>query len=268
MKELQGNLERIIADAGGEWGIVVEDLNTNKRLTINADDQFAAQSIIKVPIMVALFTAYEEKKINLDELLSLKRADIVQGAGNLQFLTSGIQLPVYDLITLMIIQSDNTATNLLIDLIGLKEINRVMEYLGMEKSCLRKKLMIYPVTENDCENYSTASDIALLLRKMATGKIISRNSSAHMIKILKQQQIRNGLPAYLPESNNEIIGVLPKWELANKTGWDTEYQHDVGILYVGQRSVTISALSQKVDATKSLHALAKIGQEVYKYVQA
>lgn len=267
MKDLQVNLERIIAKAGGKWGIVVEDLDTNKRLTINEKDQFAAQSIIKIPIMVALFAAQYEKKIDFSELINLKREDIVQGAGNLQFLSPGIQLPIYDLITLMIIQSDNTATNMLIDLLGLEEINRIMEHFGMEKSCLRKKLMIYPVTEHDCENYITASDSSLLLNKMAKGKIISRYSSEQMIKILKQQQIRNGLPAYLPGNNNEIIGVLPKWELANKTGWGTEHQHDVGILYINQRSVTISALSQDINSIRSLTALAEIGKAVYEYVQ-
>ena len=266
MNNLQGKLENIVADAGGEWSIVVEDLDTHHRLVIHPTVQFAAQSIIKVPIMAALFEAHEKKLVDLGEFITLKREDIVQGAGNLQFLSPGIQLPVYDLITLMIIQSDNTATNLLIDLLGLDEINKFMEQIGMENSCLGRKLMIYPVTEFDCQNYITASDTSLLMKKIATGQLISRNSCQHMIRILKQQQIRNGLPAYLPASSNEIIGVLPTWELANKTGWDADHQHDAGILYVNQRSVTITALSRQVDSLKSLHALARIGQEVYDYV--
>ncbi|MFB4167333.1 serine hydrolase [Virgibacillus sp. JSM 102003] len=264
MKSLQNSIENIVMNAGGEWAVVVEDLDKEKMIDINSNIQFPAKSLIKVPIMAALFATYERRKIILSNYLTLKREDIVKGSGILQLLSPGTQLTIYDLMTLMIVQSDNTATNILIDLIGFEEVENFMQSIGMEDSCLKKKLMIYPVqNEFDNENYITASDISLLFRKLATGKVISLYSSQQMISILKQQQIRNGIPAYLPNSKSTIIGVQPKWELANKTGWDSEHQHDAGILYAGQRSMAISVLSKNADSTKALDAIANIRKEVY-----
>lgn len=265
MEKLKDTLNNLAVEAGGHWGIVVEDLHSNDMLEINSNRQFAAKSIIKIPIMAAVFAAYEDQQLSFSDLVTLKQEDMVGGSGVLQHLSPGIQLPVYDLVTLMIIQSDNTATNILVDMIGFNRVQEIMEQIGMEKSCFRKKLMIYPAKEN-VENFITARDIATLLKKLAAGNILSGYSCERMINILKKQQILNGLPAYLPASDSEVIGVTPKWELANKTGWDVGHQHDVGILYVGEKCFTIVALSEKVQSNVALETLAKIGREVYHYI--
>lgn len=268
MNKLQEKIESTILKAGGEWGIIIEDLNDKtKKIVINDTELFAAQSIIKVPIMAAVFAAYENKKLNLNDLKKLRKEDIVGGTGILKDMSVGLEITVYDLVTLMIIQSDNTATNILIDLVGFDEIKNMMEYGGMEKSCFRKKLMIYPATNTDVENYITAADIHVFYKKIATGKIVSRYSSEKMIHILKKQQIRNALPFYLPENDNNIIGEGSKWELGNKTGTGHRIQHDVGILYVQNQSLLITVLSKNLLAVKSLHTIAHIGKEVYNYLE-
>src|SRR5690625_4703146 len=167
------------------WGITIEHLNTNKKLMINDQESFAAQSMIKVPIMAAAFDAYENGELNLSDSIPLHREFQVGGSGILQHISPGTTLTIYDLITLMIIQSDNAATNILIDLLGFSKIQAVMEAYGMEQSVIRKKLMIYPVTDVDVENYMTPADIHLFYKKLALGKVISRYSSEEMVKILK-----------------------------------------------------------------------------------
>src|SRR5699024_5872620 len=103
---------------------------------------FAAQSIIKVPIMAAIFTAYENGEFFLSEKRTIRKEDLVGGSGVIQHLSPGTELSIYDLMMLMIIQSDNSATNILIDLVDFELINQVMQEGGMRDSRLNKKLMI------------------------------------------------------------------------------------------------------------------------------
>ncbi|MFC7395295.1 serine hydrolase [Scopulibacillus cellulosilyticus] len=262
MEKLKEDILTMIEKAGGTWGIVIEDLDRNLRWGINEHVQFPAESVIKIPIMAAVFSAVEKQQISLSEEIVLKRENLVGGSGILQHLTPGIRLPVFDLLTLMIVQSDNTATNMLIDLAGIKHIQQTLRDIGMEESSFQRKLIIYPADTNK-RNVITASDISVLLNALATGKIVSRHSCQQMINIMKKQQIRNGLPAYLPDPDPEMIGGMPKWELANKTGWSGDRQHDVGILYAGDRTVTITALSQGVNSAIALDTLAKIGKGIY-----
>lgn len=267
MQTLQLNIESILKHADGHWAITVHDLQTNIGFGLNEHERYKAQSMIKLPIMAAVFAAYEQGKLSLSELVPLKQEDIVGGAGVLQHLSVGVKLTIYDLITLMIIQSDNTATNMLVDLVGFEAIETMMARIGMNQSCFRKKLVIYPAVENDVENYVTAHDIQLFLIKLAKGQIISGYSSRQMISIMKHQQYRNALPFYFPDPiNSSILGVKPKWELAHKTGWDTGYQHDAGLLYVGDHCMAMTVLSKDVDHVKGLLTIAEIGKAVFDYV--
>lgn len=267
MDQLHKKIEEIIHAADGEWGIVIEDLNLKKKFSINEKQLFAAQSIIKVPIMAAVYKAYEQGEFKLSDPLPLLREQLVGGAGVLQHFSPGTELSIYDLVMLMIIQSDNTATNILIELVGFDRINQVMQAGGMKESRLKKKLMILPHTKEDVENYISAEDIHIFYKNIAYGKVVSGYSCLQMIEILKKQQFRNAIPYDLPENDREIIGSIPEWELANKTGWDSNYQHDVGILYVQDRSAIITALSKNAGAKVSLNIISKIGKEVYEYLK-
>lgn len=268
MQAVQEEITKWINTGGGQWGIVVEDLDSDKKIAINENQFFAAQSIIKVPIMAAVFAAYEHGAFFLSDKRPIRKEELVSGSGVLQHLSPGTELSIYDLMMLMIIQSDNTATNILIDLVGFDLINQVMQEGGMKDSCLKKKLMIYPHTEKDVENYLNARDIHEFYKNIALGKIISGYSCLQMIEILKKQQVRNAIPNDLPDQQSNIIGSLPEWQLANKTGWDTHYQHDVGILYVKNHSAVITILSKGIGSKQALDVSGKIGRLVYDYLNA
>lgn len=267
MKQLTDKIKAVTNESQTTtWGVIIEHLNTNNKISINEHETFAAQSVIKVPIMAAVFAAYENNELNLSDELILKREDHVGGSGVLQHMSPGTELTIYDVVTLMIIQSDNTATNMLIDLLGFTNIQQVMETYGMKQSVLRKKLMIYPVTDIDVENYLTPTDIHLFYKKLALGRIVSRFSSQEMIKILKRQQVSNALPIYLPINTSPFVGVGPTWELAHKTGWDIANQHDVGILYVRDQCVVMTVLTKGGKSIQTLNAIGRIGKVVYDYL--
>lgn len=262
LTRIEETVASLVEAAGGTWGIVIEQLGSGERWSWHADRPFYAASLIKVPIMVTVFADVYEKKYALSDRLLVREEDIVGGAGVLQHLTPGESYSIYDLVTLMIIQSDNTATNILIDHVGRERIRWVMKQAGMENSCFYNKLMVIPA-ELEGTNQVTAADMAELYRRLARGRLISYNSCLQMINILKRQQIRQSLPLYLPVPEGEIIGTAPLWELAHKTGTVSDNEHDTGILYVRQTAYVLCILSQGVRSQLARDTIGRICYAVY-----
>ncbi|KZE44554.1 hypothetical protein AV540_24030 [Brevibacillus parabrevis] len=265
--ELEKRLSEIVQEAEGIWGVVVKELGVPKGICFEhqPDELFIAESVIKVPIMAAVYAACEQGKARIEDQLPLRKEDLVGGSGFLYALSPGLKLSIRDLVTLMIIQSDNTATNMLIDFVGKELIDQTMRELGMERSYYSRKVMIYPqdVTTN---NMITAGDVARMLEHIVSGSGFSRAARTEMIAIMNKQQVLNGLPSQLPSASNQDR--LPGWELACKSGWDAGRQHDVGILFVEGRQFAIAALSQDVTPEAALHTLGLLGRAVYDYAVA
>ncbi|WOV87060.1 serine hydrolase [Sporosarcina oncorhynchi] len=264
MKSLREKIEARLEDAKGTWSVAVEDLTKGEAFSLNGNESFYAASVIKVPIMAAVFAAAEEGVIRLGDCLPLRRDNIVGGSGVLQFMSPGIELPIYDLITLMIIQSDNTATNMLIDLIGTEKIQAVMNGLGMERSEIHHKLMIVQANRTN-SNDITAADITALLTRIARGECVSLHASEQMVRILKQQQLSNGLADRFPATESTIVGAIPQWEFAGKTGTVEGIMHECALLYVHGRCVAVTVLSKGCTEVESREMIAQIGSDVYMY---
>src|SRR5690625_6457444 len=113
MRKLSKKVEQLTHKTGGEWGIVLKDLQTKEIYGLNSALSFNAASVIKVPIMAAVFQGIDEGRYQLNDKLTLTEGEQVGGAGVLQHMTPGTKLTVEDLVVLMIIQSDNTATNMI-----------------------------------------------------------------------------------------------------------------------------------------------------------
>ncbi|MFD2369767.1 serine hydrolase [Brevibacillus sp. GCM10020057] len=262
LSSLATPIAQLTEKAGGDWGVYLEDLHTGEKLAFNENERFYAASIIKVPIMVAVFAEAYAGRIALGQTVKLRREDLVGGAGVLQHMTPGTELTVQDLVTLMIIQSDNSATNILIDLVGTESIRSAMQKTEMVNSRFYNKLMVVPA-ELEGYNELTAADMGSLFRYLATGKVLSYDSCLKMVAILKQQQHRDRIPLLLPDPDGEFIGMVPKWEFANKTGSVTKITHDTGILYLGNHAVTICLLNRGLEQKPAADVMAQIGRLVY-----
>lgn len=258
-------INEMMKPSKGTWAIVLEDLMTGEKWELNKEELFYAASVIKVPIMAAVFAAEERGQLSLDDPFVLRKEDLVGGSGVLQHLTQGITLPVRDLVMLMIIQSDNSATNMLIDLVGKEAIVTFMKEAGMEYSTFYNKLMMNNPSPKGY-NMIAAADIAILLKKIALQELVSERASKEMLDIMKKQQIQDCLPQRFPSPYSNYNGGRPAWEIAHKTGWVPGTRHDVGILYVGDNKLAITVLSKEEDDLTSKAILADIGTAAYEYL--
>jgi len=258
----------LASSAGGAFGIAAKDLSTGRQILLNADREFVAASIIKIPIMVEGFKQAEEGRIRLQAKVKLTDTDKVGGAGILRVMSQGIKIPVIDLIRLMIVISDNTASNILLDLLGIERVNHTMQELGFRGITLRRKFMTLP-QRVPAANSVTPQDITGLLEKIARGQVVSRRACEEMVKIMKEQQYNDLIPALIQVSDDKeesLVGQMQKVEIAHKTGSVSGVRHDAAIVYTGSADYVVTILTSDLpDIHRGEDVIRKISLEIYRH---
>ena len=259
-------LDAVAARAGGDMAIVVRDLAGAPRYERRADEPFTAASTIKLPILVALYEAAARGEVGLHQACRLLAEDQVTGSGVLQLLSPGIRLPLRDLAELMITVSDNAATNMILDRLGVERVNACLRGMGLVRTRVHRKLQVIP-TDIAQTNTVTAGELADLLERLARGRAVSYEASRRMVATLKRQQINDALPALLPDPEDGGVGAVgapPGWELAHKTGGIPGHQHDVGILYLPNATVIICVLTRNCGPAREARGrIAEVGRVVF-----
>lgn len=187
---LHRTLDAIAAAHHGVLGYSVMNLDTGERLSLRGDETFPTASLIKVGILVTLYDLAEQKQLSLDDPLTVLKIDQVPGSGVLQFMHPGMTLSVHDAAALMIILSDNTATNLLLDKVAIRRMWAKMESLGLQHTKVHSKtfLRITSVAMDSSVKYglgvSTPNEMARLFALLANGKAVSPAADSAMLDML------------------------------------------------------------------------------------
>jgi beta-lactamase class A len=210
----------------GDLGVFAKHLGTGETVAWNADARFPTASVIKVAIMVEAFDQISRGALAADGMVRVRDAAKVGGSGVARELHDGAELTVRDLIRLMIVVSDNTATNLLLERVGVASVNARLAAYGLKDTRLfrptfGKRAEVDPELEREFGlGMSTPREMASLLEMIATGRAVNRSASAEMCAILEAQQDGRMLPRRLPFEIREIV-------VGNKTGTDEEKLPDV-----------------------------------------
>ena len=228
---LQLKLSAMSQHAPGHVGIMVEDLQTGLSSSVNADAQMPAASTIKVPVMVEVFERLAHGDFDLNRTVTLQRSDKDWGWGDLSDARLGSKYTVARLLALMITESDNTATNMLIRLVGRKAINREMAALGLAQT----RLHDYIRSEGPIRYAlrSSAGDMVKLLTAMARYQLVDEWSSRAMISIMAGQHHNGLIPAPLPTGTT----------IAHKTGELHDTLNDVGIVYLESEPYVMAVMT-------------------------
>ncbi|QRG66618.1 serine hydrolase [Brevibacillus choshinensis] len=290
MRTWQQVIDEVLIDAPGVFGVAVTHLETGEAAG-NLDDQpFQLASAFKIPILVTLMRDVEEGKLRLDQRVPLVWDERVPGSGILQELDAGAALTVKDLATLMTIVSDNYATDLILNLVGLENVNAHMHELGLAQIHLRHTCwqllnhcvgmeepapspagfaeyerreetedyeILLDVSQGSLENnVATPSDLNRLLVMIANKEILTPASCELMIDILRRQHYNTRLPYLLP----------PGTKVAHKTGTVNEVVNDAGIIYLPEDkgAIAIAVLSRGIkDKQAAELTIARVARAVY-----
>ncbi|HEU4964629.1 MAG TPA: serine hydrolase [Bacilli bacterium] len=185
LQHLQASLTSRLQEAAvADFSVAIRHLNSGEEYLYNADEPLYAASIIKLPIMSAVFEQAHLGHLRLTDKIAMHDEDKVTGSGLLQHLSHGLELTIHDLLTLMIIDSDNTATNLLVDRVGIEAIQRLLLDLDLKQTQFHHKLQILPAKPNPNRNRITAREMMHLMSQIATGQVVSQKACREMIRIL------------------------------------------------------------------------------------
>jgi beta-lactamase class A len=258
-QQMQAKLQAIADCVGGSFGLVVEDLAGEHRFAVNAERQFTQASCIKTPILLEVLKQAHEGKLRLSDRHWVERSNKTSGSGILQELGDcTVELSVEDLCVLMIVLSDNTATNMLIDQIGMENVTATMAELGAPQTVLRRRMMDTTAAARGEENLSTPADAARILRLLHEGKFVSREVSDHALAILRKPKagaIRSTVPLSVPVpfKPGELPGLLTEWALVELP----ERPYIV---------VVMGTYNPKTSTDDDLDAAMKqVGKEAYKF---
>ena len=186
------------------------------------DHPFPSASTIKVAIMVAVYRAIEHESLHFDEPYQLTEQDKANGSGVLRHLSNDLRLSLDDLLYLMIAISDNSATNILINTLGMPFINATMRAFGMTNSLLARPMVGRLAVDGETENMACANDFARLIGAIVHGDAGTPDACKAMRRFLALQQNRNRIGRYVPPT--------PGFSWGSKNGTNPGLTHDVGFI--------------------------------------
>ncbi len=247
LQRVTASIERTTRSVNATWGIYVKSLETSEEIAIDADRQMETMSTIKIPLMVEVLEQIKAGKFALTDKYTFVQADSQPGTGTIQRLDPGAVMTVKDLITMMIIVSDNTATEVLYRMVGGPEaVNRRMDALGLKNTRAMNvpsrwfpSLRSAPTTEQFYREgkypfgLTTPREMGQLLEMMERGTLVDKNASDLMLRIMRGQLYRTRIPRY-----------VSGYTIPHKTGDFLPFVgDDVGMLEAPGRTIVISVFT-------------------------
>lgn len=267
-------LQTVCDTFAGKCGLYVSLPFAGEIFAFQAEEPMKAASTIKIPLLALLFKDAEEGRVDLSKTLPIDPVNRVRGSGVLKFLSPDICISLYDYAVLMMIHSDNAATNQVIDTVGIRRANAYFAENGWNATQLNKKLFI-PSAENPLgtasANFTSAADLGRMLEAMLAGKLVSESASSRMMSIMACQQLGKfdqSLPDVLrPGNTTDPLGEVPPGRvmLVQKGGTlRDQVSHDAAIMLLpnGRHAVMVM-MTECTDGSASLEAIKRVSRLVY-----
>ncbi|MGB7864246.1 MAG: serine hydrolase [Candidatus Sulfotelmatobacter sp.] len=239
----------------GVMGVAIEDLSTGEQFFLHEDEVFAQASSIKIAVLASLYLQAEQGKLKLTDLYTVAASDLVADSDIMGGLTPGVtRVTLRDLAAMMVAVSDNSATNVLIDRVGMENVNVMLDSLRLAHTRLRRKMMDLAAAKQGRENVSTPREMLTLLEAIYRGKLLNKESTADFFKVLstnKDSWIPRDLPADV--------------KIANKPGSLEGVRNDSGIVFVEGRPYVICVMTSFLENERDgEEAISKVSLAAWK----
>ncbi len=261
-------LQPLIERHHGDAAVAIKNLRTGESYAYHGDQPMPTASLIKLPVMIATYQAVKDGKVSLDDMIELKAEDQVEGSGLLStHFSPGLKLSLRDAIRLMISMSDNTATNLVIDKIGLTATNPLMASLGCKETQLNSKVFRRDtsISPERSQLYglgsTTANDMVSLVERLYKHELVSQPASDEMIQHLFACEDKIKVPRMLPAGTR----------VAHKTGSVSQSRTDAGFIDSPAGPIAFCILTNKnkdqrwTDDNEGDTFCAEVGRTAYDY---
>lgn len=248
---LKNIIDSYLSTLDGNISIILKDLKSNHMIySRDTKRVMPSASVIKVLIMIEAFRQIKEGKFSYESKIQIKPEDKVEFSLFTNMYTD--EYCLIDIITLMMDISDNTATNVLIDLLGYENINAVASDYGLKNTVLKRKMMDFEAARQGKQNMLTPEDLSILMEKIYRKEILNEKLCDEMIRIMSINTIKEMMKKYIPD---EV-------KLAHKTGELDHLNHDIGILYLGDADlllgIFITDVADNMTGRQNIENITKI----------
>ena len=239
LRKLEAHIDAIDRGFDGALGVAIQDLASGRTILKNADEAFPTASVIKIAVLAELFRQDQQSRNGTARLADAYVADakdVIDGSSMLQGMTPGVtRLTNRDLATFMIGVSDNGATNVLIDRVGLDNVNGLLEGLGLKETRLRRKMLDVAAAKQGRENTSTPLELLTLLTRIQRGDVLDEAHTAGFLAALATPSRQGALDSFfrVPEG-------VPH---ATKTGWLEGIRAEAGFIFATKRPFAIVVMT-------------------------
>src|SRR5437764_11738998 len=255
-QKLQDEIHSIDKHLDGVLVLAVKELTSGEEFLINGDEVMPQASSIKIAVLAELYRQVDQKKLKLTDEYVVRKEDLVPGSNIMLGLTPGVtRITLRDLATMMVAVSDNSATNVLIDRVGMENVNSMLEDLGLHATRLRRKMMDLKAASEGRENVSTPREMMALLETIYRGKLLGTGMKDDFFKILST-----------PKESSMLQGLPEAAVAANKPGELEAVRNDSGIIFVKNRPYILCVMTTYLkDEKEGAAAIRKIAQLTYSY---
>ncbi len=254
---MTGELAKMAERYPGRVSIYMKDLKSGRTWMHHPDDLFPAASLIKVPVMIAAFYKIRDGQLALDERMAISRHNRVGGSGSLKWRPDGTRLTVRELLVHMINESDNTATKMVLDRLGIGYVQQQFPRMGLLYTGIYEEGMSIKGGRVMHENYTTAREMTALMDKIYMGQAVDKVSSEVMLEILKKPKaVASRLAKGMP------VG----WEIAHKTGLLRQACHDSAVFLTPHGDYVITVLTgQNRSYSTAKDFITKVAKVTFKH---
>lgn len=254
-QKLEASIAEVERNLDGVMGVSIEDLTTGQKYVLRGDDVFPQASSIKIAVLAELYRQAQQGKLKLTEMYTVRASDLVADSYIMNGLTPGItQITLRDLATMVVAVSDNSAANVLIDRVGIDNVNALLDSLGLTQTRLHRKMMDLKAASEGRENVSTPSEMMALLEDIYRGKVLNKDLTEDFFKILTTPK-DSWIPRDLPEG----------LKIANRPGLLEGVRNDSGIVFVEHRPYIICVMTTYLRRERDgEEAISKISLQAYR----
>ena len=231
-QRLEDQLQTLIAGFPGVAGVAVKELIDGLTLAINADEIFPTASTIKIHVLVQLLARAEAGEVDLQQRIAIQPESHVLGSGVLAYLSGPVELTLRDIAILMIIASDNTATNLCIDAAGLEATNALIQRLGLSQTHLRRKMMDHIAAVREQENVATPQELVTIF------DLLHRDQPSPWVAQQALDILKKPKHGFIDRALPDTVTV------ANKPGWVEGAMCDAALVYLPRRPYAVALMTK------------------------
>jgi beta-lactamase class A len=254
-QKLEAKIEQVDHNLDGVMGVAIDDLTSGEHYFLREDEVFAQASSIKITVLANLYLQAQQGKLKLTDLYTVQSSDLVPDSDIMNGLTPGVtRVTLRDLATMVMAVSDNSAANVLIDRVGMQNVNAMLDSLGLTHTRLRRKMMDLEAAKQGRENISTPREMMTLLSDIYRGKLLNKDMTDDFFRVFSTNH-----PSFLPRD-------LPAGlKVANKEGELEAVRNDSGIVFVEGRPYVICVMTSFLrNEREGEEAITKVSLETWR----